>query len=97
MRTEQNLDLVDAVVTSLTKANLTNSSDKVLVGSEDSSALVALQNLMPGVKTVYVIPFNEDSSFSVTPTVLQVCHAIVQELGWHPICNSCFLYFFEQP
>lgn len=74
MRTQKNLDLVDAVVTSLTKANLTNASDKVFVASEDSSALAALQNLIPAVKTVYAIPYQEGgNAVSVTTPVLQVC------------------------
>ncbi|KAG0561173.1 hypothetical protein KC19_9G042500 [Ceratodon purpureus] len=71
LRTVHNLDLVDAVVTSLTKANLTNASDKVFVASEDSSALAALQNLMPAVKTVYVVPYSAANPYSVTPAVLQ--------------------------
>lgn len=72
LRTQHNLDVVDAVVTSLTKANLTNASDKLMVASEDSSALAAIQNLAPSVKLVYNVPYNPDSPISVTSSVLQV-------------------------
>lgn len=72
LRTQHNLDVVDAVVTAITKANLTSASDKILVASEDSSALAAIQNLVPSVKLVYNVPFNPDNPISVTLPVLQV-------------------------
>jgi len=72
LRTQHNLDVVDAVVTAITKANLTSASDKILVASEDSSALAAIQNLVPSVKLVYNVPFNPTNPISVTLPVLQV-------------------------
>jgi len=72
LRTQHNLDVVDAVVTALTKANLTSASDKIMVASEDSSALAAIQNLVPSVKLVYNVPFNPSNPISVTTPVLQV-------------------------
>lgn len=71
LRTQHNLDVVDAVVTAITKANLTSASDKILIASEDSSALAAIQNLLPSVKLVYNVPFNPTNPISVTLPVLQ--------------------------
>lgn len=73
LRTQKNLDMVDAVVASLTKANLTNGSHKVFVASEDSSALAAIQSSIPVVKRVYVVQYDEKSPVSITTSVLTVC------------------------
>lgn len=70
LRTQHNLDVVDAVVSSLTKANMTNASDKVFVASEDSSALATLQHLLPVIKLVYKVKY--ENPISVTLPVLQV-------------------------
>lgn len=70
LRTQKNLDMVDAVVASLTKANLTNGSHKVFVASEDSSALAAIQSSIPVVKRVYVVQYDEKSPVSITTSVL---------------------------
>lgn len=59
-------------MTALTKANLTNANDKIMVASEDSSALAAIKNLIPSTKLVYNVPYNPDNPISVTSPVLQV-------------------------
>jgi hypothetical protein len=62
---------VDAVINALKTANLTSETDKVLIASEDSSALVAFQQAMPYHQRVYRVP----NAVTVTPPVLQVCAA----------------------
>uniref|UniRef100_A0A7I4D1P1 glycerophosphodiester phosphodiesterase n=1 Tax=Physcomitrium patens TaxID=3218 RepID=A0A7I4D1P1_PHYPA len=69
VRTVKSLDMVSAVVTSLTTANLTNVGDKVYLASEDSSALAAFQSLIPSVQRVYVTPDTGD--VTITTAVLQ--------------------------
>lgn len=71
LRTEHNLDMVNAVVTALTKANLTNVNDQIMIASEDSSALASIKNLVPSIKLVYNVPYNPNSPISVTSPVLQ--------------------------
>lgn len=71
LRTQHSLDVVDGVVTSLKAANLTNAGDKILVASEDSSALSALSSAIPAVKLVYDVKYLDP--ISVDETVLRVC------------------------
>ena len=58
-------------MTSLKAANLTNADDKILVASEDSSALSSLSSAIPAVKLVYDVKYAHP--ISVNLTVLQVC------------------------
>lgn len=63
------------MVTSLKAANLTNVGDKILVASEDSSALSALSSSVPAVKLVYDVKYA--SPISVDAAVLQVCFPLL--------------------
>ena len=75
LRTQHSLDVVDGVVTSLKAANLTNAGDKILVASEDSSALSALSSAIPAVKLVYDVKYLDP--ISVDETVLRVCFLLL--------------------
>ncbi|XP_024364642.1 glycerophosphodiester phosphodiesterase GDPDL7 isoform X2 [Physcomitrium patens] len=66
----KNLDMVSAVATALAVADLTNAGDKVLLASEDTSALNAFQEVIPNVRLVYVIANNE-MDYSVPREVLK--------------------------
>lgn len=70
----KNLDMVSAVATALAVADLTNAGDKVLLASEDTSALNAFQEVIPNVRLVYVIANNE-MDYSVPREVLKVCYS----------------------
>ncbi len=66
---------MDAVINALKTANLTKETDKVLIASEDSSALAAFQQAMPYHQRVYRVPYLNPNAVTVTPPVLQVCAA----------------------
>jgi glycerophosphoryl diester phosphodiesterase len=71
LRTFHSLDIVDAVINALKTANLTSETDKVLIASEDSSALAAFQQAMPYHQRVYRVPYLNPNAGTVTPPVLQ--------------------------
>lgn len=71
LRTFHSLDIVDAVINALKTANLTSETDKVLIASEDSSALAAFQQAMPYHQLVYRVPYLNPNAVTVTPPVLQ--------------------------
>ncbi|KAL3675257.1 hypothetical protein R1sor_025205 [Riccia sorocarpa] len=66
LRTSQNISVVDAVAVALKAAGYTNSSKKVIIQSEDSSALARLRDLNVTYPLTYLIPYTSLKPVEVT-------------------------------